>query len=962
MAHDLRKINDMLVTTTVPVPNPYTALTSLTPQQQWFTCIDLANAFFCIPLQENLRDVFSFTYGNKQLRYTRLPQGFALSPGIFNQVLKQALTGCPLPEGTTLIQYVDDILLASTSAESCVEATDTILRWLATTGFKVSKSKLQVARRQVSFLGRVLSGSGSGLSAAHRSSILHHSRPQNVKEMLSFLGLTGFSRQFIPRYSNLTQILRAKVNEKGMMNLTAELDWDQGAEEAFITLKTELAQAADLAVPDYSAPFYLDVSETTGVVNGVLFQKKGEGKRKVLLYISAMMDNMEKRHHECTQHAAGVAKLLMKTAHIVMGHPLHVLTTHSIVAYVNSQTFTMTSLRQRRLSKLLEAPNLTFTHEGINMADHMREGKPHQCEYKVELEAKARTDLKSTPLTHFDWQLFTDGSCFRHPQHGLQSGYAVVRSNGAGTEVLEAGRIQGQQSAQRAEVLALIRALQLAEGKAVNIYTDSAYAVGAAHVELGQWLRAGFLTAGGKPIKHEPEMKDLAAALALPSTVAIIKCKGHEQSNSTVAKGNQAADQAAKQAAGYQMGLQMVNAEEEGQLGPQLNEEQIAEAQKGASPQEKTVWKQRGATEAGGLWRSPDGRPVLPPEIRNRCLQEAHGMAHVGHKQMNRNLCHWWHPFLADMTREYVKTCKICITFNPKPTVKPEMGVFPLTLVPGREIVIDYTDMITRCEGKRYLLVCVDALTGWPEAWPTKKEDSKSVIKCLINHYIPRHGFPEKVRSDNGTHFKNHDLQEVERMLGLKHAFGTVYHPQSQGKVERMNQNLKQKLAKICAQTNLTWVQALPLALMAIRSSVNQGTGFTPYELTTGRQFPGPSAGLKLQPDPETPTGEYASHYNELRALVSDFAVQVQDRTGGQNTPDPHTTAWVLLRVIKRKWSEPRWTGPYQVEERTSHAVRLRGKGDTWYHWSQCAPADEPGRTLQDILTTQQKETELGTG
>ncbi|MPV02369.1 hypothetical protein FVA96_24610, partial [Escherichia coli] len=123
MAHDLRKINDRLVTTTVPVPNPYTALPSLTPppQQQWFPCIDLANAFFCLPLHEDLRDVFSFTYGNRQLRYTLLPQGFALSPGIFNQVLKHALTGCPLPEGTTLIQYVDDILLVSTSAESCLE-------------------------------------------------------------------------------------------------------------------------------------------------------------------------------------------------------------------------------------------------------------------------------------------------------------------------------------------------------------------------------------------------------------------------------------------------------------------------------------------------------------------------------------------------------------------------------------------------------------------------------------------------------------------------------------------------------------------------------------------------------------------------------------------------------------------------------------------------------------------------
>lgn len=53
-----------------------------------------------------------------------------------------------------------------------------------------------------------------------------------------------------------------------------------------------------------------------------------------------------------------------------------------------------------------------------------------------------------------------------------------------------------------------------------------------------------------------------------------------------------------------------------------------------------------------------------------------------------------------------------------------------------------------------------------------KREDSKSVMKCLVNHYIQRQRFPEKVRSDNGTHFINADLERVEEMLVLKHKFG----------------------------------------------------------------------------------------------------------------------------------------------------------------------------------------------
>lgn len=114
MVYDLRAINSILSTPTCPVPNPYVALTNLRPTQKWFTCIDLANAFFCLPLAERVRDVFSFTFHGQQYRYTRLPQGFALSPGIFNQVLKDVLVDCPLPTGTRLLQCVDDLIASET--------------------------------------------------------------------------------------------------------------------------------------------------------------------------------------------------------------------------------------------------------------------------------------------------------------------------------------------------------------------------------------------------------------------------------------------------------------------------------------------------------------------------------------------------------------------------------------------------------------------------------------------------------------------------------------------------------------------------------------------------------------------------------------------------------------------------------------------------------------------------------
>lgn len=119
----------------------------------------------------------------------------------------------------------------------------------------------------------------------------------------------------------------------------------------------------------------------------------------------------------------------------------------------------MTPLRQQRLSKVLEAPNLTFTHEGINMADQMGSGEPHDCAQAVWREEKTRPDLKAEAMEGAE-DLFTDGCCFRDEKEGLKAGYAVVSKRGEQLEVIKAVKLEGQQSAQRAEVVALIEALK----------------------------------------------------------------------------------------------------------------------------------------------------------------------------------------------------------------------------------------------------------------------------------------------------------------------------------------------------------------------------------------------------------------------------------------------------------------------------------------------------------------------
>ena len=111
-------------------------------------------------------------------------------------------------------------------------------------------------------------------------------------------------------------------------------------------------------------------------------------------------------------------------------------------------------------------------------------------------------------------------------------------------------------------------------------------------------------------------------------------------------------------------------------------------------------------------------------------------------------------------------------------------------------------------------------------------------------------------------------------------------------------------------------------------------------------QDPGLSVGKEVEVMCSKP------YYRQLKGLVSDFSTQVTDAKGGPEKHEANTAEFVWLKVIRPKWLNPRFSGPYRVTQRTSHAVRLEGKKeDNWYHWSQCAVGKTPARTLDDIRT-----------
>lgn len=117
LVHDLRAINDIVQAEYAEVPDPSTLLSGIPPDTKNYTVIDLCSVFFRIPLHPLSRHLFAFTFDGKQYQYTQLPQGYCESPSVFNRLLAADLANRQVP--STVTQYVDDLLICSSTKEQC---------------------------------------------------------------------------------------------------------------------------------------------------------------------------------------------------------------------------------------------------------------------------------------------------------------------------------------------------------------------------------------------------------------------------------------------------------------------------------------------------------------------------------------------------------------------------------------------------------------------------------------------------------------------------------------------------------------------------------------------------------------------------------------------------------------------------------------------------------------------------
>ncbi|GAB0207572.1 hypothetical protein GRJ2_003222900 [Grus japonensis] len=115
---------------------------------KWYATIDIANAFFSIPLAAECRPQFAFTWRGIQYTWNRLPQGWKHSPTICHGLIQSALEQGEAPEH---LQYIDDIIVWGNSAEEVSEKGKKIIQILLQAGFTIKESMFKGPAQEIQF-------------------------------------------------------------------------------------------------------------------------------------------------------------------------------------------------------------------------------------------------------------------------------------------------------------------------------------------------------------------------------------------------------------------------------------------------------------------------------------------------------------------------------------------------------------------------------------------------------------------------------------------------------------------------------------------------------------------------------------------------------------------------------------------------------------------------------------------
>ncbi|UYV70724.1 hypothetical protein LAZ67_8000379 [Cordylochernes scorpioides] len=327
---DYRRLNIQTVKDKFPLPRIDDLLEGLR-NAKFFTTLDLAHGYLQIPLTDKAKLKTAFITPDDTGQFERMIFGLANAPAEFQRLMHTVLG--PLLNKKAFC-YLDDVIIPAKDWREMIERLREVLERIRSAKLTLKPSKCEFGRREVEFLGYVISTGGLKPGPRKIKAIEECPEPKNVHYIRRFLGLTNFFRRFVKDFARKAEPL-SRLTKKG-----SQFEWKEEQRRSFGGLRKDLVEYPVLAHynPELKTEVHCDAS-AEGLV-GMVLQMDEDCKWRLVYCVSKKTTEAEKMYHSSKLELMAIVWTLDRLRQFLVGIKFTVVTDCQALVYMNAKKTT----------------------------------------------------------------------------------------------------------------------------------------------------------------------------------------------------------------------------------------------------------------------------------------------------------------------------------------------------------------------------------------------------------------------------------------------------------------------------------------------------------------------------------------------------------------------------------------------------------------------------------------------
>lgn len=323
MVQDYRAVNARTVKDCYNLPNMSQILEGLAGKVI-FSTADLMKGFHQVLIHPDDRPFTSFWCDYGLFQFRCLGMGLVNAPATFQRVIDHVLRDI-VP--TSAVAYLDDLMIYGRTLDEHRENLQLVFNALRKANLKLHIEKCYFGVKQVVFLGVLVTPDGLKPDPKKLAAVSELKAPSCVRQVREVLGLMGFYRKFVPRFSIIAAPLHKLTNKE------QPFDWTPECETSFGELKSRLIMAPILVHYDPTQPVVVCCDASAIGIGAVLSHRIDDDERPIA-YTSRLLSRSERNLSATDRELLGLVNALKKFRHFLIGIKFTVITDHQPLTHL----------------------------------------------------------------------------------------------------------------------------------------------------------------------------------------------------------------------------------------------------------------------------------------------------------------------------------------------------------------------------------------------------------------------------------------------------------------------------------------------------------------------------------------------------------------------------------------------------------------------------------------------------